>query len=73
MIPPWIERSKHDNIGHAPPRTFLNDVGTLWRGRSRVADKAARRRRNRLTWKRMKAESRRDYVWAMRREQELGL
>lgn len=62
MIPPTVERTKSDPLGHRPPFTFLNNGGTLWRGTSRVLDKPARRKANRRTWKRMKADSRRFFV-----------
>jgi len=44
---------------HRPPLSGLNHNGNPWRGASRVRDRAAQRRNNRLTWAKEKAAARR--------------
>lgn len=52
-LPSTIRRRYHGQDHFQPRRTGWWDAdGRLWHGHSRVTNKAARRKRNRLTWQR---------------------
>lgn len=52
--------------GHFPPASGLDHAGRPWRGASRIIDRPARRRAQRLSWRKLKAEARRAYLAALR-------
>ena len=69
-VGPTTSRTKLDVASHLPPRTMTDNCGLPWRGTSRTIDKAGRRRKNRRTWRRFKAESRRAFVATQKESNE---
>lgn len=61
-VPPTNRRTWVDARSHMPPQSAEDNVGNLWRGTSRVIDKAARRRRSAASWRRLQAQARRDFL-----------
>lgn len=65
MVAPTIRRRAGD-FGHRPPDSLLDDTGQVWRGASRVVDRAGRRRQNRKSWRKLLAAGRRETMAANR-------
>lgn len=68
---PTRTRPLIDRRSHRPPADLLDNAGKLWLGTSRIIDRPARRKANRRSWARFKAEARREYVALCRLEKAL--
>lgn len=62
VIPPTELRRYVDGRSHMPPASMADDTGGMWRGASRVLDRAARRRSERRSWRELQAQGRRDFL-----------
>jgi hypothetical protein len=53
---------RYDPASHCPPQSMNDNAGGPWLGTSRVIDRPARRKAQRRSWRRLKAEARRDFL-----------
>lgn len=63
---PTRTRKYIDPRSHMPPQSMLDDTGGNWLGTSRVVHRPARRKANRLSWRKLLVAGRRETMEAKR-------
>lgn len=68
-LQPTLKRQYHGDDHMPPARGMTDNEGSLWKGASRIVNRAAKRKHNRDTWRKILAEARREHL-ALRRAAE---
>lgn len=61
-IQPTMRRRYHGDDHHSPTHGFVDNDNNPWKGTKRIVDKPNKRRRNRASWRKVMAETRREIV-----------